>query len=82
MVCDIMNTVCSRYFEEACDLIQNISVRLSIGIIEAWSVDECNKAAIGCSPVMDADLRRLGQDTMSDLDSFVTSDEFDELFVA
>jgi hypothetical protein len=30
---------------------------------------------------MDADLRRLGRDTMSDFDSLVTGDEFDELFI-
>ena len=54
-----MNAVCSRRLEKACDLIQNVGVGHSIGIIEAWGVDERNQAAIGCSQVMDTDLRRL-----------------------
>jgi hypothetical protein len=32
-------------------------------------------------PGMDTELGRLGRDTMSDFDSLVTGDEFDELFV-
>jgi hypothetical protein len=81
MVRDIINAVCSRSLQEACDLIQNIGVGHSIGIVKAWGVDECAVAAIACSPGMDADLKRLGRDTMSDFDSIVTGDEFDELFV-
>jgi hypothetical protein len=79
MLCDIMNAVCSRFLKEACDLIQNIGVCHSIGIVKTWSVDECTETAIGCVPVMDTDLRRLGQDIMSNFDSLVTSDELDEL---
>jgi hypothetical protein len=76
-----MNAVCSRSLEEARDLIQNIAVALSIGIIKAWGVDECKDTAIGCGPVIDANLRRLGLDSMSDFDSWVLGDELDELFV-
>jgi hypothetical protein len=81
MVCDIMNAVCSRSLQEACDLIQNIGVGHSIGIVKAWGVDECAEAAIACFPGMDTDLKRLGRDTMSDFNSLVTGDEFNELFV-
>jgi hypothetical protein len=73
--------VCSRSLEEACDLIQNIAVRLSIGIVEAWSVNKCKDTAIGCGPVIETDLRRLGPDSMSDFDYWVFGDELDELFV-
>jgi hypothetical protein len=81
MVCDIVNAVCSRSLQEACDPIQNIGVGHSIGIVKSWGVDECAAAAIACSPGMDTDVRRLGRDTMSDFDSLVTVDVFDELFV-
>ena len=81
MVCDIMSAAYSRSHQEACDLIQNLGVGHSIGIVEAWSVDEYAAAAIACSPGMDTDLGRLGRDTMSDFDSIITGDEFDELFV-
>jgi hypothetical protein len=81
MVCDIMNAVCSRCHQEACDPIQNIGVGHSIGIVKAWGVDECAEAAIACNPGMDTDVRRLGRDTMSDFDFLVTGDELDELFV-
>jgi hypothetical protein len=81
MPSDIVNAVFSRSLEEACDLIQNIGVGHSIGIVKAWGIDECAVAAIGCCPVMDTDLRRLGRDTMSDFDFLVTGDELDELFV-
>jgi hypothetical protein len=76
-----MNAVCSRFLEEARDLIQNITVALSIGVIEAWGVDECKDAAIGCGPVMDADVRRRGPDAMTNFDSRVLGDKLDELFV-
>jgi hypothetical protein len=81
MVCDIINVVRSRCLEEACDLIQNIGVGHSIGIVKAWRVDERTEAAIRCGPVVDTDVRRLGRDTMSDSDSLITSDEPDELYV-
>jgi hypothetical protein len=76
-----MNAVCSRFTEEACDLIQNLGVGHSIGIVKAWSVDECAAAAIGCCPVMEINVRRLGRDSISDFDPLVTGDELDELFV-
>jgi hypothetical protein len=81
MVCDIMNAVCSRSLQEACDLIQNFGVGHFIGIVKAWGVDECAEAAIACGPGMDTDLRRLGRDAMSDFDSLATGDVLDELFV-
>jgi hypothetical protein len=82
MLCDnIVNAVCSRFLEEACDLTQNIRVGLSIGIIKAWGVNECKYPAIGCSPAMDTDFRRLGLDSVPDLGPWVLSDELDELFL-
>jgi hypothetical protein len=81
MVLDIVNTVYSRSLEEACDLIQNLGVGHSIGIVKAWGVDERAEAAIARGPVMETDLSRLGPDTMSNFDSLITSDELDELFV-
>jgi hypothetical protein len=69
MLCNIMNAACSPFFEEACDLVQNICVGLSIRIIKAWGVDKGKDAAIGCGPVMDTDVRRLGLDSVSDFDS-------------
>jgi hypothetical protein len=59
MLCDIMNEVCSRFLEEACDLIQNVTVGLAFGIVKAGGVDECKEAAIGCGPVMGTDISRL-----------------------
>ena len=82
MVCGIMNAVCSRFLEEAGNLIENVAVRHSVRIVEARGVDECNEATIGGGPVMDTDLRRLGRDSMSDFDFLITGDEPDELFVA
>jgi hypothetical protein len=76
-----MNAVCSRCHQEVCNLIQNIGISHSIGIVKSWGVDECAAAAITCNPGMDTDVRRLGRDTMSDFDSVVTGDVFDELFV-
>jgi hypothetical protein len=76
-----MFAVCSRFFEEACDPIQNLDVGSSIGIVKAWGVDQRADAAIGCGPVVDADLKCLGRDTISDFDTLVTGDELDELFV-
>jgi hypothetical protein len=76
-----MNAVCSRSHEEACNLIQNIGVGHSIGIVKAWGVNQCAGAAIGCGPVMDSNLRRLGRDTMSNFDTLVTGDDPDELSV-
>ena len=83
MICNIMEVVFSRDLEEARDLIENIRVGHSIGIVETWGVDECDDAAIwcGCGPEIDTNLRRLGLDSMSDFDSFVASDELDELYV-
>jgi hypothetical protein len=78
---DIMNVVLSCSLKEACDLIQNIDVGYSSGIVEAWGVDKCAAAAIGCCPIMVTDLRGLGRDTMSDFRSLVTGDELDKLFV-
>ena len=78
-----MNVIFSRFFEkeEARNLIQNIRVCHSIGIIKAWGVDECNDAAIGCGQVIETDVRRLRPDSMSDFDYWVFGDELDELFV-
>jgi hypothetical protein len=81
MLCDVKAEVCSRFLEEARDLKQNLGVGHSTGIVKAWGVDECAEAVIGCGPVMDTDVRRLGRDTMSDFDSLVIGDEPDELFV-
>jgi hypothetical protein len=76
-----MNAVCSRYLEQACDLIQNLGVGHSIRIVKAWGVDQCAESAIPCGPVMNTDVSRLGRDTMSDFDSLVIGDKLDELFV-
>jgi hypothetical protein len=80
-LCDIMNAVRSRSLEEACNFIQDLGVGHSIGIVKAWGVDQCAKAAIRYGPVMDTDVRRLGRDTMFDFGSLVIGDETDELFV-
>jgi hypothetical protein len=76
-----MNAACSRYLEEVCNLIQNLGVGHSIGIVKAWGIDQCAEAAIRCGPVIDTSLTRLGRDSMSDFDSLITGDELDELFV-
>jgi hypothetical protein len=76
-----MNEVRSRSLKVSCNISQNIGVAHSVGVVKAWGVDECAEAAIGCGPVMDTNLRRLGRDTMSDFDTIVTGDELDDLFV-
>jgi hypothetical protein len=81
MVCDVTNAVRSRSLKETCNIIQNIGVGHSVGVVKAWRVDQCAPAAIGRGPVMDTNLRRLGSDAMSDFDTLVTGDEPDELFV-
>jgi hypothetical protein len=63
--------------EEARDLIQNFGVGLSMGRIKAWGVDECKDAVIGCGPVIETDLRRLGFDSVPDFDSWVLGYELD-----
>jgi hypothetical protein len=72
--------VCSR-FQEAYDRMQNLSVDHSVGIVNAWGVDECTEAAIMCGPVIDTHVRRMSRDTISDPDRLVASNELDELFV-
>ena len=78
-----MKLVCSRELEEARDFVQNVGVAHSFGIVIAWGIDECDDAAIGCGcgPEMDTNLSRLGLNSMSYSNSFVTGDELDELFV-
>jgi hypothetical protein len=73
-----VNKLCPLFLEEACDLIHNLRVGPSI---KAWGVDECKDAAIGCSPAMNTDLKRLGLDFKAKFNSCVLGDELDELFL-
>jgi hypothetical protein len=65
----------------ASDLIQDIAISHSIGIVKTWSVDKCNTAAVGCREATNTNLRLLGAEAMSDFYSLVIGEAINELFV-